>query len=250
MTNGMILLALLCLPINLVAIAQQKTDKYLNDLQGPVHIVHTTIYFVTKTGKTVKKGVQSKYTETYNRQGNLIESRSGFGMSASKSTFHRDADGNRIEKLTILPSSPNPKMPPPPPAPVGTDSDVLEFKITYQFEPEKNRLTATTYRAAGELLKMDVYIFDAKGRIAEFARQDGPKVAFGSQFRWQYQRDANGIVTELLDYDQNGTVKGRTRYQSQLDARGNWIKRIETPTDATGKASDTQFTSVRTITYY
>lgn len=237
----------LCLPI----LAQQKTDKELNDLQGPVQIVRKTTYFATKTGKTVKKGVQSESTETYNRQGNLIEKRSVFGqMSASKSVFHRDADGNRIEKLTILPSPPNPKMPPPPPAPAGTGSDVLEFKTTYQFEPEKNRLTATTYRASGELLQMDVYGFDDKGRIVEYARQHGPNVPFGSQFWWQYQRNAKGVVTETVNYDKNGTVKGRTRFQSQLDARGNWIKRTETPTDATGKASDTQFTSMRTLTYY
>jgi len=40
------------------------------------------------------------------------------------------------------------------------------------------------------------------------------------------------------------------RYQASLDQRSNWIKRTETPTDAQGKVGDTQFTSVRTITYY
>jgi hypothetical protein len=238
--------SLLCLPI----FAQQKTDKELNDIHGPVHIVHTMTYFTVKTEKTIKKGIQSESTETYNRQGDLIESRSGFGMSASKSTFHRDANGNRIEKLTILPPSPNPKMPPPPLSPAGTGADVLEFKTTYQFEPEKKRLTATTHRASGELLQMDVYVFDDRGRLAEHARQDGPDAPFGSRFWWQYQRNAKGVVTETVDYDKDGAIKGRTRFQSQLDAHGNWIKRTETPTDATGKASDTQFSSVRTITYY
>lgn len=105
-----------CLTLGQISVAQHKPDKDLNDLRGSVRTVRTMTYFVEKSGKTVKKGVQSESTETYNRQGNLTETRSGFGqMSASKSTFQRDAEGNRIEKLTSLQTSPNP--PPPPPLP-------------------------------------------------------------------------------------------------------------------------------------
>jgi hypothetical protein len=243
---------LLCVLFSQVSFAQQETDKNRNDLQGPVHIVRTTIYFTVKTGKTVKRGVQSESTETYNRQGDLIEQRSTFGQSsAHKSTFRRDAEGNRIEKLTVLPIAPNPNQPPPPPPPMGSGGDgVLECKTTYQYDPEKKRLTATTHRKSGELLKTEVYRFDEQGRIAEYAQSDGPTIPFGSQSRRQDKRDAKGMRLESIYYDKDGKVTSRTRVQSRLDARGNWIRRIETLTDATGKASETQFTSVRTITYY
>lgn len=43
---------LLCLPV----LAQQKTDKDLDDLRGPVRTVRTTfIHEVKKAGKPVKK---------------------------------------------------------------------------------------------------------------------------------------------------------------------------------------------------
>jgi hypothetical protein len=235
----------------LAAIAQPTTDKYLNYQQGPVRTVRTTIYFTVKTGKMAKKGVQLETTETYNRQGNLIERRSIFGqMSATKSVFHRDAEGNRIEKVTILPIPANPKLPPLPPAPMGGGDDDLEFKTTYHFDPEKKRLEAMTHRKSGELLKTEIYLFDEQGRVAEYQQTSGPTIPFGSQLRWQYKRDAKGVPVENISYGKDGAVTSRTRYQSRLDARGNWTRRIETSTDATGKVSDTQFTSVRTVTYY
>jgi hypothetical protein len=240
-----------CLIVGQASLAQQKTDRDLNDLQGPIHIVRTTIYFTVKTGKTVKRGAQSEYTETYNRQGNLIEKQSTFGQSsAHQSMFQRDADGNRIEKSTILPVPPNPKLPPPPPPPMGSGGDgVLEFKTSFQYEPENKRLTATTHRKSGELLKTEVYRFDEQGRIAEYAQSDGPTIPFGSQSRRQDKRDAKGTLLESIYYDKDGKVTSRTRFQSRLDARGNWIRRTEITADATGKASDTTFTSVRAITY-
>ncbi len=243
---------LLPLVLSLFLSQLSKTGKDLNDLRGPVHVVRTTIYFATKTGKTVKKGVQSEHTETYNRQGNLIEKRSTFGQSsAHQSVFQRDADGNRIEKSTILPAPPNPKLPPPPPPPMGSGGDgVLEFKTSFQYEPENKRLTVATHRKSGELLKTEVYRFDEQGRIAEYAQSDGPTLPFGSQSRRQDKRDSKGTLLESTYYDKDGKVTRRTRYQSRLDARGNWFQRTETSIDTTGKASDTQFTSVRTITYY
>ena len=171
-------------------------------------------------------------------------------MAASTSTFHRDADGNRIEKLTVLPSPPNSAMPPPPPAPAGTDSDVREFKTTYYFDPEKRALEATTYRQLGELLKTEVYLFDKQGRISERTNTDGPTIPFGSQSRRQDKRGTHGVLLESIYYGKDGTITSRTRFQSRLDKHGNWIRRTEISTDATGRANDTQFTSVRTITYY
>ena len=131
----------------------------------------------------------------------------------------------------------------------GAD-DVLEFKTIYQFDPEKNRLEATTHRKSGELLKTEIYLFDEQGRIAEYAQSDGPTIPFSSQFRRQYKRDVNGVLLESIYYGKDGKVTSRTRFQSSLDAQGNWIKRTEVPADANGKPKDTQFTSVRAITYY
>jgi hypothetical protein len=103
---------------------------------------------------------------------------------------------------------------------------------------------------SGELLKTEVYRFDEQGRIAEYAQSDGPTIPFGSQSRRQDQRDAKGMLLESIYYDKDGKTTSRTRFQSRLDARGNWMRRTATPTDAAGKASDTTFTSVRTIKYY
>lgn len=237
----------LCLPI----LAQQKTDKDLNDLQGAVHIIRSTIFLEEKTGRTVTKRIQSEYTETYNRQGNLMEKLSVFGQQiAHKSIFSRDAEGNQIEKLIQLPMPSDPNTPPPPPAPKGAGADVLEFKTTYRFDPEKRRLEAIQYRKNGELMKTDVYLFDDQGHVIEHAQKDGPTIPFGSQARWEYKRDEKGVVTESISYGKDNTVERRTRYQYIFDTRGNWIRRTESALDKNGKPLSEQFTTQRTITYY
>jgi hypothetical protein len=50
---------------------------------------------------------------------------------------------------------------------------VLEFKTSFQDEPENKRLTATAHRKSGELLRTEVYRFDEQGRIAEYEQSGG-----------------------------------------------------------------------------
>jgi hypothetical protein len=237
-----------CLP----ALAQQKTDKDLNDLRGPIHTVRTTTtYEVKEAGKTVRKDVISERLETYDRQGNLIERSDSGQLSMGKSLFSRDVQGRRVEKMT--PRPPNPNDPPPPALPGGQERDeaFLTFDTTYQYDPEKRRLDATTHRRNGQLLKIDTYLFDEKGWLLEHARKNRPEDAYGAQFRFVYKRDAQGAVTESTSYTVDGKVSSRELYQGiVVDKHGNWTRRTLTMLDADGKPRDEPRTSVRVITYY
>ena len=250
----LIALIILTTFLSLPASAQQKTDKDLNDLRGTVHTVRTTVsYDLKKAGKVAEKGSETERHETYDRQGNLSAKRSIFGTSADRSLFSRDAQGNRIEKLTVLPS-PDPNAPPSPPPPTHPERDkegFLDFITAYQFDAAKNRLEATTHRRSGELLWIDTYTFDEKGRLIEHARKDKPEDAYGSRFRFVYKHDERGVPIQLTSYAADGQVESKTEYKNiTVDNRGNWIKRTEHSTDANGKVRDTIITSVREITYY
>src|SRR5260221_4551563 len=165
--------AFLCLPV----LAQQRTDKDLADLRGPVHVVRTTTFHTEKTGKTVKEIIHSEIVETYERQGNLIEKRDAVGTYSSKSLFSRAAQGSRVEKIIDLPL--DPAAPPPPivPGPGERGEAFLTLVTTYQFDPEDKRLEATTHRRSGQLLQVDPYLFDEKGWLVEYARKDRPEDA-------------------------------------------------------------------------
>ena len=239
-----------CLPI----LAQQRPDKNLNDMRGAVHTVRTTVsYDLKKAGKVAEKGSETERHETYDRQGNLSAKRSIFGTSADRSLFSRDAQGNRIEKLTVLPS-PDPNAPPPPPPPAHPERDkegFLDFITAYQFDAAKNRLEATKHRRSGELLWIDTYIFDEKGLLIESARKDSTEAAYGSKSKFTYKRNEQGIKTESISYDAtDGKVSERTLYQNiEVDKQGNWIKRTETTQSAKG-TNYPILTTVRQITYY
>ena len=231
--------------------AQQKTDKEIKDLQGNIHVVRSTIFYEVKTGKTVKKGIQSESTETYNQQGNLTEALSIFAQQlAHKTTYSKDAEGNRIEKMAVERLLPRANEPPPPPAPMGSSDDVLEFKTTAKFDSKENRLETITYRKSGELLHTKIYLFDEKGRVIEESQKDGPKVPFGSQYKIQSKRDEKGVVTESINYAKDGTVERRTLYQYVFDARGNWVRRTESLFDKNNKPLTDSFITQRKIAYY
>jgi hypothetical protein len=240
--------AALCLSV----FAQQKTDKDLDDLRGPIRTVRTTVtYEIKEAGKTVKKDVVSERSETYDRQGNLIERSDGGQLSTGKSLFSRDAQGRRVEKMT--PDPPNPNDPPPPKLPGGQvrDDAFLTFDTTYQYDPEKRRLEATTHRRNGQLLQIDTYLFDEKGWLVEHARKNRPEDVDGAQFRFVYKRDAQGAVIESTSYTVDGKISSRELYQDiVVDKHGNWTRRTLTMLDANGKADNVLRTSVRVITYY
>jgi hypothetical protein len=237
------------------AFAQQKTDKDLNDLRGHVRTVRTTVtYEVKEAGQTVKKGVSSEILETYDKQGNLTEISVPGGMYPVKRLFSRDAQGQRVERYLDLPPDPAAPPPPPPPKLPGGEvrgDDFLTFLTTYQFDPAKRRLEATTHRRSGQLLQIDTYLFDDKGRLLEHARKYRSEEADGTAFRWVYQRDEKGMVTELTSYTVDGKVKSREHYQvTAVDVQGNWIRRVETWSEQDGKLSNETRVSVRTLTYY
>ena len=232
-------------------LAQQKTDKDLNNLRGTVHTVSTTVTLEMKeAGKAVKRDTEIDNLEVYDRQGNLVEKKGKAGLNLSQSVFSRDAQGRRIEKMVDVPR--NPLAPPLPAVPGGGErnADFLTFITVYQFDAEKNRLEATTHRRSGQLLWIDTYIFDEKGLLIEHARKDRADAEYGSGSRFVYKRDERGIQLESASYTVDGRLEEKTEYKDiAVDSRGNWIKRTETTQSAKGTPYPI-LTSVRQITYY
>ncbi|NOT61171.1 MAG: hypothetical protein HOP19_13210 [Acidobacteria bacterium] len=245
-------LAFLSTSLALPILAQQKTDKNMNDLRGAVHTISTTVILETKeAGKTVKRDADIDNSEVYDRQGNLVEKKAKAGLNLQQSVFSRDAQGQRIEKMADGP--PNPLAPPRPAVPGGGErnADFLTFITAYRYDAEKRQLEATTHRRSGQLLQVDTYLFDEKERVLEHSRTYSVESG-GGGFRFVHKYDERGALIESLSYKVNsGQVEHKTQYQGiVLDQQGNWIKRTETMTGADGKPRNAPIVSVRQITYY
>jgi hypothetical protein len=143
-------------------------------------------------------------------------------------------------------------------------------QITYLVGQREMGRTAFTYEGAAEQ-PAGVAFFDASGK-----RATAPVGPCLGAHRLEY-RYANGALAERALYEVDGTLKRRSLYQYdtrgnvteeirsggfsgarftyeyELDARGNWIKRVGTTRyDMSGRDGDDGIVNVtyRTITYY
>ncbi len=242
--------------INATAYAQRpQTDRESDRLKGPVKTV--TVERATlkeQGGRDVEERRVVVERVTYNAEGNRAEDESyaGDGRLSKKSTYRyirgeKIAEGRIVISDIILDT----------PAPTGGEAQPAR---TPEPPPHDLRPFTQKYR----------YKYDAAGRVKEMTVVEGgylrQKVVYDHrggrrETRWYTELgdlinrevdkfDARGNLAETVSLDlETGAVVYKYSYTGyEFDARGNWVKRLKTMTEA--GEPDVREVEYRTITYF
>lgn len=208
---------------------QKKTDLEHAGLLGKVKTVKVEeAKLSNKSGKPVEgKRVQVE-TQSYGENGMLVKSvRIDAGLRGDY-FYTYDASGNRLELIRSSTSS-------------------SHVRTEFRYDANGNRIEEVQTGDEG-LVGKTANVYDAKGRCTE--RRLYNKQGLFARRAYTFAADAN--PTEEAEYDPKGALVGKQGYSYELDATGNWTKRI---TSAQGMSNGKPVTepaeaSYRTITYY
>lgn len=182
------------------------------------------------------------------------------GPPKSKVVQSQDEQGNKIIEKTLL-----------------NDDGSVKSKWIQIYAPNGKLMESADYDASGSLLKKTVFTYDDQGNFKEQARYRGDgslnftstRLSDGAgntikteqahydetgKLKTKLTRiyDVNGNLTELLNYNAANEATDQTVYDYEFDARGNWIKKTTTKTQASSSSSEMIPLEItyRTITYY
>lgn len=208
---------------------QKKSDLEHAGLKGKVKTVKVDeAKFSNKSGKPVEGKRVNVETQSYGENGMLVKSIRIDAGQRGDYFYTYEANGNRQELIrnTITSS---------------------RVKTEFKYDANGYRIEEVQTGDAGLVAKI-ISVYDAKGLRTErqmFTKQ-------GLFARRTYAYGADGHPTEEAEYDPKGGLVGKQSYSYELDATGNWIKRI---TSAQGMSGGKPFSepaevTYRTITYY
>ena len=208
---------------------QRKSDLEHAGLLGKVKTVKfEEAKLSNKSGKPVEgKRVQLE-TQSYGENGMLTKSVRIDAGQRGDYFYSYDANGSRIELIRSSVSS-------------------SHVKTEFKYDATGNRIEEVQTGDEG-LVAKTVSLYDAEGRRTE--RRLYNKQGLFARRTYKYAADA--YPTEEAEYDPKGALVGKQSYSYELDATGNWIKRI---TSAQGMSNGKPVTepaeaTYRTITYY
>lgn len=118
----------------------------------------------------------------------------------------------------------------------------------YKYDAGGRLVEQALYRNDGELSSRRLYKYEGDKREELFYTADGKL-----NQRYVYTFDAEGRATEWAVYEpRDGSVRSRSSYAYEFDARGNWVKRTtsEWVTKDGRSFFEPSYVTHRTITYY
>jgi len=208
---------------------QKKTDLEHVGLKGKVKSVKVEEAKLTnKSGKPAEgKRVQLE-TANYGENGMLVKSVRIDAGARGDYFYSYDASGNRLELIRNAVSQ-------------------SRVKTEFKHDAKGNRIEEVQTTDDG-LVGKTTYAYDSKGRCTEkrlFNKQ-------GMFARRTYTYTADDNPTEEAEYDSKGGLVGKQSYSYELDATGNWTKRITSrEAMSNGKpVNDPAEVTYRTITYF
>lgn len=208
---------------------QRKSDLEHAGLKGKVKTVKVEeAKLSNKSGKPVEgKRVQLE-TQNYGENGMLVKSVRFDAEKRGDYFYSYDSSGNRLEFIRNATSS-------------------SRVKTEFKYDAAGYRLEEVQTGDEGLVAKV-VSVYDAKGLRTE--RRMYNKQGLFARRTYTYGGDGN--PTEEAEYDPKGGLVGKQGYSYELDATGNWIKRV---TSAQGMingkpASEPAEITYRTIAYY
>jgi len=238
---------------------QSKTSKEVDGLIGPVHVVTTVSFRLTKTGDAWTESLRHTQIFTYDETGN--DGRFGGDPLANLAECFRKYDdkGHEIEREC------------------GKPDDPLAVKMLFKYD-EAGRVIEDIVQKAleGKLVRRNAITFDEKGNMSSVSSFDSEdklqrKLTWtfdekGNRAEWTESRrqgEEMVIFEKLIDsYDDKGNVVIETQYGNpegtvmkqffsyEFDARGNWIKRERSSVPLDSPELQSKDVSTRFITYY
>lgn len=262
-------------------------DLDKENLKGKVSIVKSEEFpFIQKFGEWVQGPRESLYIDTYDDNGNLIESsretpfftqngqtrytykfdeagnnteKSYYDLDGAliqKEFYSYDEAGNRTEFSCYRPD--------------GTlnwkylyiydnnskcteqswfnTDGTLNIKFLYTYDDQGNK-KVLTYDSDGSMTRGQLEFYDKKGNINELSSLN-TNGRLEDKFIYTY--DEAGSCTEALRYDSDGDLTGRYLHAYEYDKTGNWIKQINSEeVYKFGKTYiEPKSQTIRSITYY
>jgi hypothetical protein len=216
--------------------AQNRSDKELDDLIGPVHTVRVERAITKCESGTCIEGRRGRGPfDTYDVKGNSISSsRKRFDPNDPEDRLRRYPFGNTPsfkQKANI--------------APDGT----LKNTYIYSYNNLSRQSERMIRRPDGSVEQRDVYSFDLEGRLAEQTTYDSDLQIFS---RTTYTYDEKGNEVEQTNYWREGSSTSVISFEYEFDNTGNWVKKIMTFRKPKEGGFDIEAIVIyyRTITYY
>jgi hypothetical protein len=264
--NKLISSLLLCLVLTCAAAAQKKSDREHERLIGPVKSVRVeTARLVKKSGNWVEKSRDLQEVIDYGSKGEMTKKT----IHADSPTiitikYSYDKDGKRGEDAIVE-------------GPTRSDwssyrgygetynggsrgdGDVREgrrARRVFKYDPSGNRIEETIYSSSS---KATIYggtaveaIYNHNYDEKSQRRETIYRVLNQVIYRWVYDYDDKGNITEMSKYSEGGYLLIKESYAYEFDAAGNWIKRTTSEWKRQGSNPHFEPERViyRTITYY
>lgn len=252
-----------CLPLLVLCVcsasAQRKTDREAAGLKGAVKSVRLeSATRTTADGKTVASARILRSVSVYDEQGNRVESTSfkHDGSVLSKTSYHRDAQGNSV--LTAY------------------DGDGKFMRKTVQLVNSQGKFVGFIFFGAnGELQQRSVETRGSNGRLSEEAVYDANgKILYRKVFSYDGEGkqtdyavyDASGNITQktvwlvgggfhLVRYDERGNLSFESTSKASTieatDPQGNWTEQhMSQKNTQNGHTEESVIITYRTIEYY
>jgi TonB family protein len=225
--------------------AAEKSDRERDGFKNVVGMVRDEVAPITNdSGKPVEGQRSRKQKIKYDEKGNLTAE--VFYQNDRVSNVHFYTPVSRgIREEVAYDRNPPPDRPPSPSQP-NTVEERTAFKHTYKYDNNGNQVEEIVTTLEGSPVSKEEWKYNAKGQHIEAQGFDekGEKT-----FRGVYAYDAKGMLSTSTLYDSQNKVVAKKTFTYELDAQGNWVKRITSKTLDNGTAEPVE-AIYRSITYY
>lgn len=209
----------------------RKSDRETDGLKGLVKAVFTERTDLKKTsGKLTESKRRPESEYSYDKIGNRLTWKNYDYSSGHlfESVIYSRIDGDKVSiyeevenpnKITAVAPNGKPQKPFDP---------RYDYKFKYQYDRNGNVSEEAWYQSNGELWLRYVYNFKENQREELVYSADG-----SLNQKYIYTLDGKGNEIEMLVYDaESNKLEGKETYKYlELDAKGNWTKRITSEAD-------------------
>lgn len=112
---------------------------------------------------------------------------------------------------------------------------------------DRGKVVRDSVCGEGFLASRDIYAYKDQGITVERSSYASDRSLIKREVTTS---DARGLATEVIVYNNDGTVRSRVAYDREYDSRGNWIKEMKSEWNTKTASFEPKETTYRTITYY
>ena len=117
---------------------------------------------------------------------------------------------------------------------------------TFAFATPGEKMESSVYNLDGSLSQKTVVVADGKRRVERWEyKSDGSLLA-----RFVDTRDREGFLIEIVEYNEDSSIRRKETFTREFDAQGNWIKETKSEWDTKAGTFVPTAVSYQTITYY